>query len=177
MNNKLPIQQSTTIPVFSFAGFSNSGKTTLLCKVIAALKEKGLSVATVKHDGHEFSMDHQGKDTWKYRQAGAEVVAITSTSKVVMLDYREYELEQQLLQALSHIKNVDIILVEGFKNVAIPKIFVARELGQIEQIDRLPMVEGIATDLILEQQSLPVYDINNVKAMTEFIVDRFSLQS
>ncbi|OEF96975.1 molybdopterin-guanine dinucleotide biosynthesis protein B [Desulfuribacillus alkaliarsenatis] len=170
-----PICHKDGIPIFSFAGFSNSGKTTLMCKIVSALKDKGYRVATVKHDGHDFSMDQQGKDTWKHREAGADVVAITSASKVAIIDYRAYEREKQLLQVLSYIENVDIILVEGFKNVPMPKIFVVREQQQLEQMDKIPMIEGVATDFLLEQQRLPVYDINNVQAMAEYIIKRCNL--
>lgn len=173
--SETPLALPTSIPVFSLAGFSNSGKTTLLCKIVSNLKARGLTVATVKHDGHDFSMDHEGKDTWKHRQAGSDVVAITSASKVAIIDYRPYEREQQLIQVLSTIKGVDIILVEGFKAVAIPKIFVTRNKEQMQEIGSIPMVEGIASDFPLEQSLLQVYDINDVQAISQYIVDKFSL--
>jgi molybdopterin-guanine dinucleotide biosynthesis protein B len=166
------------IPVFAFAGFSNSGKTTLVCKVIANLKERGLRIASVKHDGHDFSMDQQGKDTWQHQQAGAEVVAITSANKLAILDYRSYEREEQLKQVLQYIRDVDLIIVEGFKTVPIPKIFIVRDPSHIKHIEELPAIEGIATDLprdfFVEQTGLPVYDINDVQSLCNYIVNRFS---
>ncbi len=172
MTDRLP----TDIPVFSFAGFSNSGKTTLLCKVVSALTEQGLRIATIKHDGHQFSIDHEGKDTWKHRQAGAEFVAIISDDKTAMIDYRRQEKEKQLLDVLQYIKDVDLILIEGYKMWPIPKIFVIRNRAQIEEMRAIPMIEGIATDFPLEEQSLPVYDINDVQTICRYIVKRFAFK-
>jgi len=178
MSNEI-FTNPNSIPVFAFAGFSNSGKTTLVCKVIASLKDQGIRIASVKHDGHDFSMDQQGKDTWKHQQAGAEVVAITSANKLAILDYRSYERTEQLKQVLQYIRDVDLIIVEGFKTIPIPKIFIVRDESQLKYLEELPAIEGIATDLskdfFVEQYSLPVYDINDVQTICDYIVNRFSL--
>ncbi|OEH85218.1 molybdopterin-guanine dinucleotide biosynthesis protein B [Desulfuribacillus stibiiarsenatis] len=166
------LNRAKDIPLFGFAGFANSGKTTLVCKVIARLREMGYRVASVKHDGHSFQMDQEGKDTWKHRQAGSEAVTITSDSQLAFIDYRKYEREEQLKQALSHIRDVDIILIEGFKTLSIPKIYVVRNPDLLHHAYELPMVEAIATDFSLEQQKLPVYDINDVEGLSRYIVNR-----
>lgn len=172
---KLTTPFMTSIPLFSFAGFSNSGKTTLVCKVVAHFKTLGIRVATIKHDGHNFSIDQQNKDTWKHRQAGAEVVAIASRHQIAVMDYRVYEEQEQLNHILASIQDVDLILVEGFKSLSIPKIFVLRDTQHVQYIDTLPMVEGVAADFLLEQPSLPVYDINDVEAICQHIINKFSL--
>ncbi len=177
MEYKPTMSFETSIPLFSFAGFSNSGKTTLVCKVVAHLKTLGIRVATVKHDGHNFSLDQQNKDTWKHRQAGAEIVAIASHEQLAVMDYRAYDEQNQLNRILEYIDGVDLILVEGFKSLPIPKIFVLRDRQHIPYIDTLPMIEGIAADFLLEQVSLRVYDINDVASICRHIIDKFNLET
>jgi len=73
------------VPIVSFVGYSNSGKTTFLVKVITELKKRGYRIGVIKHDGHDFEIDHVGTDTWKHQQAGADVVCIASSHKVAVM--------------------------------------------------------------------------------------------
>ena len=114
------------IPIVSVVGKSNAGKTTLLEKLIPELKRRGYRVATVKHDAHSFEMDEPGKDTWRHRQAGADVVVISSKDKMAMI--RRVDEELSLLEIADTITGVDIILTEGFKRGPAPKIEVSRRI-------------------------------------------------
>lgn len=118
-------EKERNIPIISVVGKSGSGKTTFLEKLIARLKEKGYSVGTVKHDVHGFDIDKPGKDTWRHKQAGADMVLISSPEKLALIkdvnrDHRLDELRQH------YIDDVDIVLTEGYKSGDKPKIEVFR---------------------------------------------------
>lgn len=111
-------------PVVSFVGYSNSGKTTFVVKVIQELKKRGCRVAIIKHDGHDFEMDHEGTDTWKHRQAGADVVCIASSHKFAMIETTPQPVPLDAI--IAKIDQVDLILTEGFKQELKPQIEVNR---------------------------------------------------
>ncbi len=104
--------------VLGFAGYSGSGKTTLIEALIPILKNKGFKVAVIKHDTHEIEMDHEGKDTYRFSKAGADEVMISSKNRSVYIRERARTLDEMIRDA----GDVDIILVEGYKNADIPKI-------------------------------------------------------
>ncbi len=113
------------VPVVSFVGYSNSGKTTFLVKVIKELKKRGYRLGVIKHDGHDFEIDHKGTDTWNHREAGADVVCITSKYQVAVIQTPVKPLT--LDEAILLINDVDIILTEGFKEENKPQIEVNRQ--------------------------------------------------
>lgn len=110
------------IPVISIVAFSGTGKTTFLVKLIPELKKRGLKVAVVKHDAHDFEIDREGKDSFKITQAGADVTGLISDKKAVLMENRRVETEV----LLDRIENVDVILTEGFKHGPWPKIMLHR---------------------------------------------------
>ena len=110
------------IPVYSVVAFSGTGKTTLIEKLVIELKRRGLRVAVIKHDAHEFDIDHEGKDSWRLTRAGADVTAVVSGSKAAIMENRPVPLES----LLDRIADVDIILTEGYKSGNLPKIAVHR---------------------------------------------------
>ncbi|MDW8102021.1 MAG: molybdopterin-guanine dinucleotide biosynthesis protein B [Anaerolineae bacterium] len=112
-------------PIISVVGRSNSGKTTLLEKLIAVLKKRGYRVGTIKHDTHGFDIDHPGKDSWRHAQAGSDVVVIASPNRLALIKRLESELT--LDEVASYITDVDIILTEGYKRADKPKIEVHRK--------------------------------------------------
>ena len=113
----------TSIPIYSVVAFSGTGKTTLLAKLITELKERGVRVAVIKHDAHEFDIDHEGKDSWQFSRAGADVTVVISDTKAAIMENRPLPLER----LISGISDVDIILTEGYKSGAWPKIAIRRE--------------------------------------------------
>ncbi len=115
------------IPVFSFVAFSGTGKTTYLSGIVAGLRDAGVRVGVLKHDGHDFELDNPAKDSGRLARAGAVVTAISSGSKTAWIDYRPLTPEQ----ALAGFQNVDIVLTEGFKRGPWPKIALyRRDSGQ-----------------------------------------------
>ena len=109
-------------PVISFIGWHNAGKTTLVERLIPLLREKGLRVGVLKSDGHDFQMDREGKDTWRFTQAGAEAVAIANARHAAVL-YNEPVSFQTLCERLS---GVDLIISEGWNVPGVPQIEVLR---------------------------------------------------
>ena len=112
-----------SIPVVSFVGRSDSGKTTLLEKVVKELKVRGYRVAVAKHTHHGFDMDHPGKDSWRLTQAGSDIVVLSSPNKVAFVEHLDTELTLDEVSALFRAK-VDIVLTEGYKNGDAAKILV-----------------------------------------------------
>jgi molybdopterin-guanine dinucleotide biosynthesis protein MobB len=110
------------IPVYSFIAFSNTGKTTLLEKLIPELNRRGFRVAVIKHDAHEFEIDHKGKDSWRLTQAGAAVTVIASQTKAAVMENRYVPIEE----LITRVRDVDIILTEGYKQGLWPKIALQR---------------------------------------------------
>jgi molybdopterin-guanine dinucleotide biosynthesis protein MobB len=116
---------TAAIPVISIVGRSNSGKTTLLEKLISELKQRGYRVAAVKHHYHAgFTFDVPGKDSYRFAQAGADHVAVAGPDRVVHV--RRWEREPSLAEVVADIRDVDLILTEGYKRERAPKIEVWR---------------------------------------------------
>lgn len=113
----------TQIPVVAFAAYSGTGKTTLIEKLIRELKGRGLRLAVIKHDAHRFEIDHEGKDSWRFTKAGADITIVNSSEQTAYIEQGELALER----LLGMIHNVDLILVEGYKNKALPQIGLARK--------------------------------------------------
>jgi molybdopterin-guanine dinucleotide biosynthesis protein B len=113
------------LPVISFVGRSKVGKTTFLEKVVAGLKQRGYRLAVIKHDVHGFDIDQPGKDSWRFLQAGGDIVVLSSPDKMAMVRRPEQELTLQQLTALV-MDGVDIIITEGYKGEDRPKIEVFR---------------------------------------------------
>ena len=112
----------TNIPVYSFVAFSGTGKTTLIVKLVAELKARGLRVAVIKHDAHEFDIDQEGKDSWRFTRAGADVTVVVSGAKAAIMENRPVSLDT----LLGRITDVDLIITEGYKSGPWPKIAVRR---------------------------------------------------
>ena len=110
------------IPVLTFTAYSNTGKTTYLEKLIPCLKSAGLRIAVIKHDAHDFQADIEGKDSWRFAQAGADIVAVASKRQFALFQYSSFDLSAIITQ----IHNVDLILTEGYKHEHFPKIAIYR---------------------------------------------------
>lgn len=126
------------IPVISVTGWSGSGKTTFLERLLPCLKEEGLRVACLKHDAHHFDVDREGKDSWRLTMAGADMTGIFSEEKAVWMENRRLTLEAML----ACVHDVDLILLEGGSLTDYPKILVYRE--ELGKGLRVPAEECLA---------------------------------
>ncbi len=116
------------VPVLGFAAYSGTGKTTLLVKLLPLMKLQGLSVATIKQTHHDFEIDKPGKDSYALRKAGAAQVLIASEKRCALITEYEKPVESDLVELVNKLdlENIDLVLVEGFKNSSFPKIEVHR---------------------------------------------------
>ncbi len=164
-----------TVKVVSFVAKSGTGKTTLLEKVIARLKERGYRVGVIKHDAHRFDIDHPGKDSHRLTLAGADTMLILSPEKLALV--KTHAAAPPIAEILeTYFTDVDIVLTEGFKMGAMPKIELHRKersatlICRGEQHD--PMLLAVASDESLELD-VPVLDLNDAGAVADFIEKEF----
>lgn len=161
----------SSVPIISFVGYSGSGKTTLLTKVIREFKQNGYRVGTLKHDAHRFEMDHEGKDTWNYAKSGSDLVIINSSDKLAMIEKLEKPISFE--EVISKIENVDVLFVEGYKHESPPKILLIRREKDIQLLNELKDVVAIVTSLPIENNEIPIYDLNDYMGIVELIQSNF----
>ena len=143
--------------VVGVAGWSGAGKTTLITRVIPVLTRRGLKVATVKHAHHEFDIDRPGKDSWLHREAGASEVAIVSSRRWAIVHELREEAEPSLPEIMAKLSPVDLVIVEGFKRQAYPKLEVFRAtVGKPLLHPDDDCIIAVATDAPLPQAQVPV---------------------
>ena len=153
------------IPVFSVIAYSGTGKTTLLEKLITELKMRGLRVAAVKHDAHDFDIDREGKDSWRFTRAGADVTIIASEAKTAIMENRAVKLED----ILGRITDVDVILTEGYKSGAWPKIAVQRSAAGNPLPPEAEGCFAIVTDAP-GQTTAPCFALDDVSGLADLIL-------
>jgi molybdopterin-guanine dinucleotide biosynthesis protein B len=159
------------VPVVSIVGKSGVGKTTVMEKLITELKKRGYRVATLKHNVHGFDMDLEGKDTWRYAQAGSDTVAISSSHKIAII--RKVGHDHTLAELNRFIgTDFDIILAEGFKQDKAPKIEVHRQELGAELLCNKEELLAIATDERLEID-VPQYTLEDARGIADLIEKRF----
>lgn len=165
------------IPLVGFCAYSGTGKTTLLRKLIPALKSTGLRIGVVKHAHHAFDIDHPGKDSYELRHAGAEQMLIASSKRIAFIKERSKSGDEpQLEEALACLDagELDLVLVEGFKKEPFPKIELHRpELGKPLMFPNDGNIIAIAVDAPLptDEVHIPCLDINDVDGIAGFICD------
>jgi len=171
------MMQDAYIPILGFAAFSGTGKTTLLEQIIPLLKQHGLRIALIKHSHHNFQIDQPGKDSFRLRTAGASpVMLISSHRRAIMTEFatvQEPRLDDQL-QVLDQ-SALDLILVEGFKAEAFPKIELHRTVMNKPLLyPNDPNIIAIATDtVLLTPNTLTQLDINQPDLIVTFILKQF----
>jgi molybdopterin-guanine dinucleotide biosynthesis protein B len=165
----MPQAPATPPAIFGFAGFSGSGKTTLIERVIPLLVARGLRVSLIKHAHHDFDIDKPGKDSHRHREAGASEVLVSGGRRWALMHELRGEPEPDLAALLGHLSPSDLILVEGFKHDAIPKLEVHRPaLGHPLLALTDPHIVAIATDAPVDSP-LPQLDLNDAEAVAGFI--------
>jgi molybdopterin-guanine dinucleotide biosynthesis protein MobB len=160
--------------ILSIVGFSNSGKTTLLEKMIPLLKAKGYSVGVIKHTGHDFSLDQPGKDSYRFIQSGADEVALVGSGQIGLrgkIDESDPLILDRIEQTF--FPKQDILLTEGFKKVGKPKIAV---LCQGKEEELLQEIEGALIATVGEnpvRSDVPHFRLNDPEGLVNNLVDRF----
>ncbi len=157
---------SKKIPIFSFVGYSGSGKTTFIEKLIKELKNRKLRVAVIKHDAHEFEIDKEGKDTWRFTQAGADIVSISSSKKTAKIELTDKG--NDLENIIKDIKNVDLIITEGYRAGKAPKIGVLRKAANHKLSVSIKDLIAIVTDEEI-QENIPKFGLYEIEGMADFL--------
>jgi len=157
------------IPVYSFIAKSGTGKTTLIEKLIPELKSRGLRVAVMKHDAHEFDVDKPGKDSWRMTHAGADVTVIASATHSAVMENRPVPADE----LLKGIRDVDVILTEGYQQGPWKKIGVHRAAsGNV-----LPVISDRYIAVVADGDvdvPAPHIGLDDVKSLADFIISDMS---
>lgn len=178
LNHPEDLQQApkprTSVPMLGFSAFSGTGKTTLLTALLPELNRRGLQVAVVKHAHHNFDIDKPGKDSYEIREAGARQMLIASSRMMALMEKNpDSDTEPRLAPLLPRLdaSKLDLILVEGFKHEAIPKVELHRpSLGKPLLFRDDPQIIAIASDAPIEDSGNVVcLDLNNIQAIADFI--------
>lgn len=157
--------------IVGLAGWSGSGKTTLITKAVPRLIARGHRVSTLKHAHHGFDLDQPGKDSFMHRAAGATEVVISSANRFAILHELRGEPEWDLPELLKKLSPVDLVLVEGYKRDAFPKIEVHRaENGKPLLAPDDPHIAAIASDRPLPQAQVPVVDLNDIDGICDLLL-------
>lgn len=163
--------------VFGFAGWSGAGKTTLIEKLIPLFVADGLRVALVKQTHHDFDVDQPGKDSWRMRAAGAAEVLVTSNRRWALMHELIHEPEPGLEALLARLSPCDLVLVEGYKRHAIPKLEVHRTAnGKPWLFPDDPAIVAVAADAE-PPANIARFDLNDVSHIYEFIRNRMGVGS
>lgn len=157
--------------LIGLAGWSGSGKTTLLTKLIPCLIARGHSVSTLKHAHHRFDVDHPGKDSFLHRTAGATEVLVSSAQRFALMHELRGAPEPNLRELLSLLSPVSLVIVEGYKTEAHPKLETHRaEVGKPLLAPGDPHIVAIAADGPLPQAAVPVMPLNDVERIADTIL-------
>jgi molybdopterin-guanine dinucleotide biosynthesis protein B len=164
-------------PIFGVIGWKNSGKTTLMERLLEEFTRRGLTVSAIKHAHHSFDIDHPGRDSYKFRDAGARQVALVSHKRWVLMHELRDEEEPDFEEILSHIGPCDLVLVEGYKGGPFPKIEARsnRSLTQEPLSDDDQHIVAIAGDGKTDTGALPGFDVNDIAGIADFIATHLGL--
>lgn len=154
-------------PVIGITGVKNSGKTTLMVKLIEALSLRDLRVASIKHDAHRFDPDVPGRDSWRHRQAGAFASAVFDADKYMLIKDEAQTIEG----LLPMMGEADIVLIEGARETPYPKIEVVRQGNSGQAVTAPEQLMALATDSDFALPGVPRVDINDVDTLVTMILN------
>lgn len=162
---------------FGIVGWKNNGKTGLMERLVADISARGITVSTIKHAHHHFDVDHEGKDSFRHRVAGACEVLLSSRRRFALMhEVREGD-EPSLAQLLNRLQPVDLVLIEGYKRDDHPKIEAHRnETAQPLIALQDTTVIAIASDVALSDVTQPVFSLDDTAVIADFILRQIGLK-
>ena len=162
--------------VIGVAGFKNAGKTTLVEKLVTELTRRGHRVSTVKHAHHSFDIDHEGRDSFRHRKAGASEVAVVSRHRWAIIHESREEEEPTLQEILAKLAPCHLVIVEGYKRDSHDKIEVRNlDLAHPRLAGDDPTVVAVAANGSIDDAPVPVFDRDDVTALASFIEQHVGL--
>ena len=153
--------------IFAVSGIKNSGKTTLIEKLVTALSHQGYRVGVIKHDGHEFKADHEGTDSYRHKKAGAKNVIVYSATKMMMI---KDEVKPSIETLIELQKDMDVIILEGMKYSHYPKIEIVRSAVSCESVCKAETLIALVTDTSLKVKDVPCIALNDFEGILEVVV-------
>lgn len=166
-----------TRKVIGVAGFKNAGKTTLVEKLVRELTGRSYRIATVKHAHHSFDIDHEGRDSFRHRQAGAGEVAVISGQRWAIIHELRGEEEPSFAAILAKLEPSDLVIVEGYKHGEHQKIEVRNlALDHPRLAGDDPTIVAIAANGAITDAPVPVFDRDHVEALADFIITHMRLE-
>jgi len=160
-----------SIPIVSFIGRSNSGKTTLIERLIPELVKAGYRVATVKHAGHGFDLDTEGKDSWRHKRAGASSVVVVSKGSLALFADVSEQLKVEEVRDRFVDASYDLIIAEGWKSEGYQKIIIVRDqLGEISY--SLDGLLAVVSDKPITLP-VPVIHLDDVAGVAALLIKQF----
>ncbi|WP_208349577.1 molybdopterin-guanine dinucleotide biosynthesis protein B [Pseudaestuariivita rosea] len=160
--------------IYGVVGWKNTGKTGLMERLVTDITGRGITVSTLKHAHHHFDVDQPGKDSYRHRTAGAQEVLLASSKRWALMHELRDQDEPPLAELLQKLAPVDLILVEGYKRDAHPKVEAYRAAAGKPLIAD-DTVKAIASDTGLDITDRPVFDLNDTKAIADFILAEVGL--
>jgi molybdopterin-guanine dinucleotide biosynthesis protein MobB len=164
------------VKVYGIVGWKNAGKTGLMERLVAEIAGRGLRVSTVKHAHHTFDIDQPGKDSHRHRQAGATEVLLASAHRWALMHENRGAPEPPLEALLALMAPVDLVLVEGYKRDAHPKVEAFRAVTGNPLIARDdPTVRAVASDVEVPGLALPRFHLDDTRGVADFILGEVGL--
>ena len=157
-------------PIISVVGKSESGKTTLIEKLIPELKNRGYRIGTIKHAHHNFDMDKEGKDSWRHKAAGSETVVIVSHGKLSIVKDEDFERLEHLEK---YFDGMDLVITEGFKREKMPKIEICRAARNKEP---LCQDDNTLIALVTDTETncnVPTFGLEEIKGLADLIEKQY----
>ncbi len=163
--------------VYGIVGWKNSGKTTLVERLVSEITARGFSVSTVKHAHHTFDVDHEGKDSFRHRVAGASEVLLASRNRWALMHEIRDDAEPPLAKFLEKLAPVDLVLIEGYKRDCHAKLEVHRaETKQGLLVAEDATVTAVAANYVVDGLSVPQFELDDVKAIASYILKEVGLE-
>lgn len=163
--------------VYGIVGWKNSGKTTLVERLVTEISARGFSVSTVKHAHHTFDVDHEGKDSFRHRAAGAQEVLLASRNRWALMHEMRDDAEPSLGEFLGKLSPVDLVLIEGYKRDTHAKVEAHRaetKQGLLAREDTT--ITAVASNYVVDGLSSPQFDLDDVVTIANYILKEVGLE-
>lgn len=162
--------------LYGVVGWKNTGKTSLVERLVTEIVGRGFTVSTIKHAHHGFDIDHPGRDSHRHREAGATEVLLSSTVRWALMHELRGAPEQEIDDLLPKLSPVDLVLVEGFKLHDHPKVETSRmEVGKPLLALNDPTIRAVASDAAHDGLQIPLFDLNDTAGIADFILREVGL--